>query len=66
MICPVCNNQNVESYKMRESVMKNARVSCVGYHCWNCGHIGSALVDTTSDKGINKSFFEAEIRFKTI
>lgn len=63
MTCPVCRNPDVEEYKMYDGVMKGARVSCVGYHCHNCKRIGSALVDTISDKGVSKGFELALARF---
>lgn len=66
MKCPVCRNPDVEEYKMRDGIMRGARVSCVGYHCHNCGRIGSALVDTISDKGVSKGLEAAAVRFVTI
>jgi len=66
MICPVCSNLNIERYKMYDGINKNAYISCVGYHCHNCNHIGSALTDTKSESKINKAFILAEMRFRKI
>lgn len=66
MECPVCSNDNVEAYKMRDGADDKARISCVGYHCHSCKRIGSALVETVSNKGVDTAFTLAYERFMRI
>ena len=64
--CPICISNNVEEFKMKESISKKAKVSYVGYHCHNCNRVRVFEVNTFKNDGVSKALSSAYERFENI
>lgn len=63
MICNICGNVDVEKYKLKNGKGKQIHISWIGFHCHNCGHIASAMVEKSSAEGIFTAELTAHERF---